>query len=114
MSKITISNVPNSSKDRMNGNVPWIDGYVECRKTEKKKELPDACPACGKRTSDFDGCHVYVKGGDSEVFIVPMCHQCNTTDSEKEISASWLETRDDVLRQCMICASCDWSYEKQL
>lgn len=70
-----VENVPGTGEDRCTRCGSWIEHWENL--SGKKRSL---CAKKGCLMPAIDGAHVYVDGNCREIYIVPLCHSCNTSE----------------------------------
>ena len=74
----------------------WISNYHILRK-RKGLSTSFSCIHCD--ASPVEGCHVRPRLS-SAVYIVPMCHDCNTSLRQVRIDDFWAEPVNEVSEAC--------------
>ncbi|NMA05029.1 MAG: hypothetical protein GX931_01515 [Acholeplasmataceae bacterium] len=61
----------------------WIEHWNKNRFPNNKGSA-DRCFCCKKKTDELDGGHVVkIDNPDDKEYIIPLCHECNRSHSDK-------------------------------
>ena len=96
MKKLYI-NCSNTGEEKTETGNSWIESYHILRK-RKGLQTSTVCVHCG--SIDVEGCHVHPFMKNEDVYIVPMCHECNTSLKQVRIDNFWAEPVDEVSNAC--------------
>ena len=92
MKKLYI-NCSNTGEEKPETGNSWIENYHILRYI-KDKQPSRTCIHCGKQ--EVEGCHVHPFMKNEDIYIVPMCHKCNTSEICVIIDSDWTEPLSEV------------------